>query len=53
MEDAFNEQFYNIINNELDYFKKIINKFNLNNQERIENVKNYIENGILIKNNNF
>ena len=35
LEDAFNEQFYNIINNELDYFKNNINKFKLNNQERI------------------
>ena len=47
-EDAFNEKFYNIINSELDYFKNNINKFKLNNKEKVENVKNYIENGLLI-----
>ena len=48
LEDAFNEKFYNIINSELDYFKNNIHKFKLNNEEKIENVKNYIENGLLI-----
>ena len=48
LEDAFNEKFYNIINSELDYFKKNIHKFKLNSKERVENVKNYVENGLLI-----
>ena len=48
LEDAFNEKFYNIINSELDYFKKNIHKFKLNSKERVENVKNYVENGLII-----
>jgi len=48
LEDAFNETFYEIINYELDNVKKNIENIKLNNPEKIEYVRNYIENGILI-----
>ena len=48
LEGAFNETFFEIINYELDIAKKNIENIKLNNQEKIEYVRNYIENGILI-----
>ena len=48
LEGAFNETFFEIINYELDSVKKNIENIKLNNQEKIEYVRNYIENGILI-----
>ena len=48
LEGAFNENFYEIVNYELDNVQKNIENIKLNNQEKIEYVRNYIENGILI-----
>ena len=47
-EDAFNEKFYSVINNELNNSKNLIKNIKLNTSDKIEYVKNYIENGILI-----
>ena len=47
-EDAFNEKFYSVINNELNNSKNHIKNIKLNTPEKIEYVKNYIENGLLI-----
>jgi len=47
-EDAFNGKFYAVIINELNNAKNLIKNINLNTPEKIEYVKNYIENGILI-----
>lgn len=49
LEGAFNETFYEIINFELDNAKKTIENIKLKNQEKIEYMRNYIENGILIR----
>ena len=48
LENAFNEEFYNVINNELINYKKYIENVTLNSQEKIEYLRNYIENGLLI-----
>ena len=48
LENAFNEEFYNVINNELRNYKKYIENVTLNSQEKIEYLRNYIENGLLI-----
>ena len=48
LEDAFNEKFYYIINYELDNFRKYVENIKLNSSEKIEYVRNYIENGVLI-----
>ena len=48
LEDAFNERFFNILNYELDNIKRNIENIKLNSPEKIEYVRNYIENGLLI-----
>ena len=48
LEDAFNEKFYYIIIYELDHIKKNLENIKLNSNEKIEYVRNYIENGLLI-----
>ena len=48
LEDAFNKKFYNIINFELDHIKKNIENIKLNSPEKIESLRNYFENGLLI-----
>ena len=48
LEDAFNERFFNILNYELDNIKRNIENIKLNSPDKIEYVRNYIENGLLI-----
>ena len=48
LENVFNEDYYNIINDEIDNCKTHIKNIKLNSQEKIGCVKNYIENGLLI-----
>ena len=48
LEEGFNEKFYWIINYELDNTKKNIENIKLSNPDKIEYVRNYIENGLLI-----
>ena len=48
LENAFNEQFYDVINNELTNYKKNMENITLNCQEKIVYLRNYIENGLLI-----
>ena len=48
LEDGFNEKFYNIINYELDNSINLIKKIKINNHEKMEYIRNYIENGLLI-----
>jgi hypothetical protein len=48
LEDIFNEKMYNIINYELDHIKKHLENIKLNRLEKIEYVRNYFENGLLI-----
>ena len=48
LEEAFNNKFYDIINYELDNIKKFIENIKLDNPVKIEYIRNYIENGVLI-----
>ena len=48
LEKAFNEKFYYIINYEIDNIKTKLQNINLEQPDRIEYVRNYIENGLLI-----
>ena len=48
LEEAFNNKFYDIINYELDNTKRFIENIKLDNPLKIEYVRNYIENGILV-----
>jgi len=48
LEKAFNEKLYYIINYEIDNIKIKLQNINLNLPDRIEYVRNYIENGLLI-----
>ena len=48
LEDLFCQKFYQIINYELDNIKENIENIKLNNPDKIESIRNYIENGLLI-----
>jgi hypothetical protein len=48
LEEAFNPKFYYIINYELDNVKRNIENIKLNSPEKIEYLRNYFENGLLI-----
>ena len=48
LEDIFCQKFYQIINYELDNIKENIENIKLNNPDKIESIRNYIENGLLI-----
>jgi len=48
LEEAFNDKFYDIIDYELDNIKRFIENIKIDNPVKIEYIRNYIENGILI-----
>jgi len=48
LEEAFNNKFYDIIDYEIDNVKRFIENIKMDNPEKIEYIRNYIENGILI-----
>jgi hypothetical protein len=48
LEEAFNNKFYDIIDYELDNIKKFIENIKMDSPVKIEYIRNYIENGVLI-----